>query len=100
MESALGAELARAIKLWIGKLKEVSFFMWIVRIALDRPYTYIVLAILILPLSPVMILRTPTDIFPHINIPVVAVAWQYNGMSSPKSARRSIDGFFSKEILR
>ena len=66
MESALGAELARAIKLWIGKLKEVSFFMWIVRIALDRPYTYIVLAILILPLSPVMILRTVATLIERI----------------------------------
>jgi CzcA family heavy metal efflux pump len=55
--------------------------MWIVRVALERPYTFIVLAILILVLSPVMILRTPTDIFPNINIPVVAVAWQYTGLN-------------------
>jgi multidrug efflux pump subunit AcrB len=55
--------------------------MWIVRIALDRPYTFIVLAILILVLSPVMISRTPTDIFPNIDIPVIAVAWQYTGMN-------------------
>ena len=55
--------------------------MWIVRVALDRPYTFIVLALLILILSPVMILRTPTDIFPNINIPVVAVAWTFTGMN-------------------
>jgi CzcA family heavy metal efflux pump len=55
--------------------------MWIVRVALDRPYTFIVLALLILLLSPVMILRTPTDIFPNINIPVVAVGWQYTGLN-------------------
>src|SRR5271156_3824710 len=55
--------------------------MWIFRVALDRPYTFIVLALLILILSGVMILRTPTDIFPNINIPVVAVAWQYTGMN-------------------
>src|ERR1700747_173468 len=55
--------------------------MWIVRIALSRPYTFIVLALLILVLSPVMILRTPTDIFPNIDIPVIAVAWQYTGMN-------------------
>src|SRR6202045_275575 len=54
--------------------------MWIVRVALDRPYTFIVLAVLILVLSPIMILRTPTDIFPNIDIPVIAVAWQYTGM--------------------
>jgi multidrug efflux pump subunit AcrB len=55
--------------------------MWIVRIALNRPYTFIVLALLILILSPVVILRTPTDIFPSINIPVVAVAWTYTGLN-------------------
>ena len=55
--------------------------MWIVKLALDRPYTFIVLALLILIMSPVMILRTPTDIFPNINIPVVAVAWQYTGLN-------------------
>ena len=43
--------------------------MWIVRVALDRPYTFIVLALLILIASPVVISRTPTDIFPAINIP-------------------------------
>src|SRR5579862_8495275 len=55
--------------------------MWIVRIALNRPYTFIVMALLILILSPVVILRTPTDIFPSINIPVVAVAWTYTGLN-------------------
>jgi CzcA family heavy metal efflux pump len=55
--------------------------MWIVRIALDRPYTFVVLALLILILSLVVILRTPTDIFPNINIPVIAVAWQYTGLN-------------------
>jgi len=56
--------------------------MWIVRLALDRPYTFIVLALLILIVSPVAILSTPTDIFPNINIPVIAVAWQYTGMNA------------------
>jgi CzcA family heavy metal efflux pump len=55
--------------------------MWMVRVALDRPYTFIVLALLIIILSPVVILRTPTDIFPNINIPVIAVAWQYTGLN-------------------
>src|SRR5882724_8856471 len=55
--------------------------MWIVRVALDRPYTFIVLALLILIMSPVVILRTPTDIFPNIDIPVIAVAWQYTGLN-------------------
>jgi multidrug efflux pump subunit AcrB len=56
--------------------------MWIVRLALDRPYTFIVLALLILIGCPVAILRTPTNIFPNINIPVIAVAWQYTGMNA------------------
>jgi multidrug efflux pump subunit AcrB len=55
--------------------------MGIVRLALNRPYTFIVLAILILIAAPVLILRTPTDIFPNIDIPVVSVAWQYTGLS-------------------
>jgi multidrug efflux pump subunit AcrB len=55
--------------------------MWIVRVALNRPYTFIVLALLILILSPIVIMRTPTDIFPSINIPVVAVAWTYTGLN-------------------
>src|SRR5271156_4754157 len=55
--------------------------MWIVKVALDRPYTFIVLALLILILSPIVILRTPTDIFPNIDIPVIAVAWQYTGLN-------------------
>ncbi len=54
--------------------------MWIVRVALSRPYTFIILALLILFLSPVVILRTPTDIFPAINIPVIAVNWTYTGL--------------------
>ena len=55
--------------------------MWIVKLALNRPYTFIVLALLILIAAPVVILRTPTDIFPNINIPVVAVGWTYTGMN-------------------
>src|SRR5258708_23717571 len=55
--------------------------MWIVRLALNRPYTFVVLAILILLLSPAVILRTPTDIFPNIEIPVISVAWTYTGLN-------------------
>jgi multidrug efflux pump subunit AcrB len=56
--------------------------MWIVRIALSRPYTFIVIALLILLVSPLVILRTPTDIFPGINIPVLASIWTYTGLSA------------------
>src|SRR5439155_1235705 len=55
--------------------------MWIVRVALHRPYTFIVLALLILIASPVVLLRTATDIFPSIDIPVIAVAWQFTGLN-------------------
>ncbi len=55
--------------------------MWIVKVALNRPYTFIILALLILLLSPVIILRTPVDIFPNINIPVVAISWTYTGLN-------------------
>jgi multidrug efflux pump subunit AcrB len=55
--------------------------MWIVRLALNRPYTFIILALLILMLGPAIILQTPTDIFPNINIPVISVAWIYTGLN-------------------
>ena len=55
--------------------------MWIVKVALDRPYTFIILALLILLLSPVIILRTPVDIFPNIDIPVIAISWTYSGLN-------------------
>ena len=54
--------------------------MWIVKLALRRPYTFAVMAILILAMGVVSILRTPTDIFPNINIPVVSIIWNYNGL--------------------
>src|ERR1700746_41423 len=54
--------------------------MWIVQIALRRPYTFIVLAVVIAMSGSLAALRTPIDIFPSINIPVVAVVWSYNGM--------------------
>jgi multidrug efflux pump subunit AcrB len=55
--------------------------MWIVKLALTRPYTFIVFALLIFVLSPLVILRTPTDIFPNIDIPVISVAWTYTGLN-------------------
>ena len=62
----------------------------IVRIALQRPYTFIVLALLILILGPLAAMRTPTDIFPQIRIPVIAVVWQYKGLSPSDTAGRMI----------
>jgi multidrug efflux pump subunit AcrB len=54
--------------------------MWIVRLALRRPYTFVVVSILILIMGGLAIVRTPTDIFPNIDIPVVSIIWNYNGL--------------------
>src|SRR5579872_4244873 len=62
--------------------------MWIVRLALARPYTFIVLALLILILAPVIILRTPTDIFPNIDIPVIGAAFNYSGLGAEEMEER------------
>ena len=62
--------------------------MWIVRLALRRQYTFIVMALLILILGAVTISRTPTDIFPSIDIPVVSVIWSYGGISPEDMAKR------------
>ena len=67
--------------------------MWIVRVALDRPYTFVVLALLILGIGPLTIARTPTDIFPNIDIPVVAVLWNYGGLSAQDMADRIVSNY-------
>jgi multidrug efflux pump subunit AcrB len=54
--------------------------MWIVKLALKRPYTFVVLAILIFIFGGLAIALTPTDIFPNIDIPVVSIIWNYNGL--------------------
>jgi multidrug efflux pump subunit AcrB len=62
--------------------------MWIVRLALARPYTFIVMALVIVLLTGVVIPRTPTDIFPEINIPVIALVWTYTGLEPQEMERR------------
>ncbi len=62
--------------------------MWIVRLALRRPLTFIVAAILLLLVTPLVLLRTPTDIFPSINIPVVSIVWTYTGLSAQDIEQR------------
>lgn len=64
--------------------------MWIVRLALRRPYTFVVVALVILILGPLVILRTPTDIFPNINIPVVSIVWNYGGLSAEEISNRIV----------
>ena len=71
--------------------------MWIVKIALDRPYTFIILALLILLLSPIVIMRTPVDMFPGINIPVISMAWQYTGLN-PEELEGRLTTPFEKNL--
>jgi len=62
--------------------------MWIVRLALRRPYTFVVMAIVMMILGALTIIRTPKDIFPNINIPVVSILWNYAGLSPEQMANR------------
>jgi CzcA family heavy metal efflux pump len=62
--------------------------MWIVRLALRRPYTFVVMALVIILLTPVVLMRTPVDIFPDINIPVIALVWNYNGLEPQEMEQR------------
>ena len=64
--------------------------MWIVALALRRPYTFVVMALLIIILTPITIVRTPVDIFPEINIPVVSIIWNYTGLSPQEMADRIV----------
>src|SRR5690349_24362 len=67
--------------------------MWIVRLALRRPYTFVVAALLVLILGVVTIFRTPTDIFPNVDIPVISCVFQYAGMSADDMESRIITPF-------
>ena len=67
--------------------------MWIVKLALSRPYTFIVAALLLLIASPLVILRTPIDIFPNIDIPVVSIVFQYTGMPASQFGDRITSPF-------
>jgi multidrug efflux pump subunit AcrB len=64
--------------------------MWIVALALRRPYTFIVMALVIILLTPITVLMMPTDIFPEIDIPVVSVIWFYTGMAPQDMADRIV----------
>jgi multidrug efflux pump subunit AcrB len=62
--------------------------MWIVEVALRRPYTFLVMALLILLATPLVLLKMPTDIFPEINIPVISIVWTYGGLSAQEVGQR------------
>jgi multidrug efflux pump subunit AcrB len=67
--------------------------MWLVRIALKRPYTFIVMSMLIVIVGVLTILRMPTDIFPNIEIPVISVVWNYSGLPPEEMERRLVNNF-------
>ena len=67
--------------------------MWIVRLALRRPYTFVVMALLIAILGGVAIATLPVDIFPYIDIPVVSIVWQYGGLSPEEMESRIVTNF-------
>src|SRR6266540_1223764 len=67
--------------------------MWIVRLALRRPYTFVVAALLIAILGGAAIVSMPVDIFPYIDIPVVTVVWSYNGLSPEEMEKRVVTIF-------
>lgn len=67
--------------------------MWRVRIALKRPYTFVVMAMLIAIMGPLSIVRMPTDIFPDIDIPVISVIWNYTGLSPEEMERRIVTNY-------
>jgi len=64
--------------------------MWIVRLALRRPYTFVVLSLLLFIVGPLVVLRTPVDIFPNIDIPVVSIVWNYGGLSPEQLSNRIV----------
>ncbi len=67
--------------------------MWIVRLALRRPYTFVVMSLLILILGTLAVYTTPIDIFPNIDIPIVAVVYSYTGLSAEDVSQRLVVGF-------
>jgi multidrug efflux pump subunit AcrB len=67
--------------------------MWIVRLALRRPYTFAVMAVLIAILGGFAIATTPVDIFPYIDIPIVSIVWQYSGLSPEEMENRIVTNF-------
>jgi len=67
--------------------------MWIVKLALRRPYTFVIMALLIMILGGISIVTMPIDIFPYIDIPILSVIFQYNGLSPEEMANRVVTGF-------
>jgi multidrug efflux pump subunit AcrB len=67
--------------------------MWIVKLALRRPYTFVIMALLIMILGGTAIVTMPVDIFPYIDIPILSIIYQYNGLSPEEMANRVVTNF-------
>src|SRR3954470_9765391 len=77
----------------VSSIVDAGLLMWLVRVALGRPYTFVVMAVLIVLLGVVTIRRMSTDILPEIDIPVVAVVWQYGGLPPEEMEKRVVSGY-------
>src|ERR1700689_5129960 len=77
----------------VAEFPAKGVLMWIVRLALRRPYTFVVLSLLLFFLGPVVIMRTPIDIFPNIDTSVVSVLWNYAGFSPQQLSDRIVVQF-------
>src|SRR6187549_3885081 len=67
--------------------------MWLVRVALQRPYTFVVMSLLIVIMGVMSIVKMPTDIFPNIDIPVISVVWNYGGLSPEEMEKRIVTNY-------
>ncbi len=76
-----------------AQIKDTGVMTAIVRLALSRPYTFVVMAILILIFGALSAIRTPTDIFPNIGIPVISVVWSYTGLPPDDMSNRILSGY-------
>src|SRR5256885_13332769 len=74
----------------VRKLSKKPHAMWIIRLALNRPYTFVVAALLLLLVTPFVLIRTPTDVLPEINIPVVSIIWNFTGLSAKDIEQRMV----------
>src|SRR4029077_15662904 len=92
--SGKSARASRPRQRPVAPIRGIACFMVaLVRIALSRPYTFVVLALLLLIIGPLAALRTPTDIFPDIRIPVIGVVWQYTGLPPDQMSGRIVTPF-------
>src|SRR6476646_1096527 len=74
----------------VRKLNKKPHAMWLIRLALNRPYTFVVAALLRLLVTPFVLIRTPTDVLPEINIPVVSIIWNFTGLSAKDIEQRMV----------